>query len=128
MGLEEKRIRKNLEEEVFPAVTAELENIYGGKPAIEIDWDSFSNKESMQEIQHQALGRVIDGIKALCIDDIAKEAMQESFKIIYVKNLENKDDRLLDFKDGKLKMETTWTDFWSIFSAEDIRTKLEESL
>jgi len=128
MGLEEKRMKQHLENEVIPGVTEEMGGIYNGETAIEIDWNTFDAKDSIQEIEHQVLGRVIEAVRTLCSDDMAKEAMQESFKSVYIKNLENKDDRLLEFADGKLTLQTTWKDFGSIFTPGDIREKIEAGL
>lgn len=128
MGLEEKRMKQHLETEVIPGITAEMGGIYNGETSIDIDWDTFDAKDSIQEIEHQVLGRVLEAVKTLCSDDMAKEAMQESFKSVYVKNLESKDDRLVDFADGKLTLQTTWKDFGSIFTPGDIREKIEAGL
>jgi len=128
MGLEEKRMKQHLETEIVPNAAAEINGVFDGETAIDIDWDTFDAKDSIQEIEHQVLGRVVEAVKTLCSDDMAKEAMKESFKSVYVKNLENKDDRLLDFADGKLTLQTTWKDFGSIFTPGDIREKIEAGL
>ncbi len=128
MGLEEKRMKQYLEAEVIPTVSTEMGGCYGGDVSIDIDWETFTAKDSIQEIEHQVLGRVAEAVRELCSDDLAKEAMQESFKTVYVKNLENTDDRKLDFADGKLTLQTTWADFGSIFTPADIRGKIEEGL
>ena len=128
MGLEEKRMKQNLENDVIPAVSAEMGECYGGNVAIEIDWETFLTKDSIQEIEHQVLGRVSEAVKTLCSDDMAKEAMQEGFKTVFVKNLESTDDRMCTFAEGKLTLQTTWSDFGSIFTPGDIREKIEEGL
>ena len=128
MGLEEKRMKQHLETEVVPGTVSEFSDIFGGSVDINIDWETFDTKDSIQEIEHQVLGRVVEAARNLCSDDMAKEAMQESFKTVYVKNLESTDDKMLDFSDGKLTMQTTWKDFGSIFTPGDIRTKIEEGL
>jgi len=128
MGLEEKRMKQHLEAEVIPAVSTEMSGCFGGEVSVEIDWETFTVKDSIQEIEHQVLGRVAEAVRDLCSDDLAKEAMQESFKSVYVKNLETTDDRKLDFSDAKLTLQTTWADFGSIFTSNDIRAKIEEGL
>jgi len=128
MGLEEKRMKQHLEAEVIPKVSKEIGDCYGGDVSIDIDWETFTTKDAIQEIEHQVLGRVTEAVKKLCSDDLGKEAMKESFKAVYVKNLENKDDRKLDFTEGKLTLQTTWADFGSIFTPGKIRAQIEEGL
>ena len=128
MGLEDKRFKKHLETETLPDIAKQLAEIAGTDIEIDIDWESFSTKESMQEIEHQVFGRVLESMQAVAVDDIGREALQESMKSVSVKNLESKDNRSCTFEAGTLMLQTDWTDFWSIFSAEDIKGILEESL
>lgn len=128
MGLEEKRLKNILETEIIPEMAAQIGGCYDGEVNIDVDWDTFSQLSSMREIKHQILGRIAEAVEKLCCDDFAKEAMRESFKTVYVKNLENTDDRQLSFSDGKLTIQTNWDDHFSIFNDDDIRQTIEAGL
>lgn len=128
MGLEDKRFKKQMENETLPEIARQLAEIVGKDIEIDIDWESFNTKESMQEIEHQVFGRVLEAMRAVAVDDIGKEALQESMNSVSVKNLESKENRSCTFEAGTLLLQTDWTDFWSIFSAEDIKDILEEAL
>ncbi len=128
MALEDKRFKQSLTTEVLPEIVKELSDVVGGDVEIDIDWESFTSKESMQEIQHQVFGRVLEALRAIAVDDIGKEALQESMKAVSVIHLPSKDKRECTFEKGCLKLQTDWTDFWSIFSAADIQEIMEKEL
>jgi len=112
----------------LPEITRQLTEIVGADVEIDIDWESFDSKESMQEIEHQVFGRVLEALQAVAVDDLGKEALQESMNSVFVKNLVSKDNRECTFQNGTLGLQTDWADFWSIFSAVDIQKILEDSL
>ncbi|VAW71790.1 hypothetical protein MNBD_GAMMA12-2122 [hydrothermal vent metagenome] len=128
MALEDKRFMHVLTTETLPEISQKISEIIGSDVEIDVDWESFSSKESMQEIEHQVFGRVLDALQAIAIDDIGKDALKESLKSISVIHLASKDKRACSFEKGCLKLQTDWTDFWSIFSADDIQKIMEEEL
>lgn len=128
MGLQEKKKRHEVETELLPNVTTELKDVTGADIAVEIDWDTFTSADAMAELEHQVLGRTLEAVKTLCEDDFAKEAVQESFKTLYVKNLDSLDERKVEFADGTLTLQTNWLDFGNIFTPGDIRGALEAGL
>jgi len=128
VGLEDKRFKQLFTTDVLPEISKQISGIVGGDVEIDIDWESFSSKESMQEIEHQVFGRVLEALTAVAGDDIGKEALRESMKSVSVINLPSKDTRECTFDKGCLKLQTDWTDFWSIFSAEDIQEIMEQGL
>ncbi len=128
MGLAEKRIRQDLETRVIPEAIGEFNKLCGGELRIDIDWDSFDSKDSLQEIEHQVIGRVISEIRNLCTDDLAKEAVAESLACLRIKNLENADGRQILLQDKTLSMQTHWQNFGDIFSWDDIREAIETKL
>jgi len=128
MALEDKRFKQQLIKEILPEIDKKLAEIIGVAVEIDIDWGSFTSKESMQEIEHQVFGRVIDALQAIAVDDIGKEALTESLKSVSVIHLPTKDERNCIFEKGCLTLQTDWTDFWSIFSAADIQEIIEKEL
>lgn len=128
MGLQEKKLQHTLENEVVPETSKAISELTGGQAKIEIDWNSFSDIKSLQEIQHQVLGRVVEAVRDVCNDDFAKEAMKDGFKLIRVKNLDSADGKIISFSDGALGLETKWEDFGSIFTPGDIKQAIEAGL
>ncbi len=128
MALEDKRFLHLLNTEILPKIAEQITESVGAEVEIDIDWESFSSKESMQEIEHQVFGRVLEALKAIAVDDIGKDALKESLKSISVIHLASKEDRACTFDKGCLTLQTDWTDFWSIFSAADIQKIMEEEL
>lgn len=128
MGLQEKKLQHTLENEVVPESKKTISELTGSQTEIEIDWASFSDMKSLQEIEHQVLGRVVEAVRDVCSDDFAKEAMQGNFKLLRVKNLDSADDKKASFSDGSLSLEAKWEDFGAIFTPGDIRQAIEAGL
>ncbi len=126
MGLKEKRNRLYLEEEIIPDSKKTLKNLFAGDVDINISWESFATLESMMEIEHQVLGRIISACRDICIDDLAKEAMQESLKSISVINLESSDSKAVTLADGVLLIQEDWTN--TRFPEHDIKNAIESVL
>ncbi|MEJ2611818.1 MAG: hypothetical protein P8179_17510 [Candidatus Thiodiazotropha sp.] len=128
MGLEEKKMRNTLEKEIIPEVSTDLKAALGTDVEIKINWDSFEAIDSLREIQHQVLGRIVEGVKSLCEDDFAKGEAAEQFKTIEVNNLSSLDDKKVEFANNTLTIQTTWADFGNIFTPGDIKSAIEAGL
>lgn len=128
MGLQEKKLQHALENEIVPESKKTISELIGSQADIEIDWASFNDIRSLQEIEHQVLGRVVEAVRNVCSDDFAKEAMKDGFKLIRVKNLDSADGKNVSFSDGTLGLETKWEDFGSIFTPGDIKQAIEAGL
>jgi hypothetical protein len=73
--------------------------------------------------------RVNMALRTICMDDLGKEAVRDGLKTIRLKNVQNKEEKSLTFKDGVLEMHYTYaqrTD--GLFSDGDIRKALEAGL
>ncbi len=128
MGLQEKKQRHMYETEIVPEATEEMKSITGVDVTVDIDWDTFGDSNAIAELQHQALGRIVEALRDLCRDDFAKEAVQEGFKRVFITNLESLDDRKVEMVDGSLTLQTVWADYYNHFSSGDIRQAIEAGL
>ena len=105
MGLNEKRKMKELQEVTFPERTAELAEITGGALAYEVDWDSFADDlEGLNFLDNLSCHRTNMAFRVICADDLGKEAVQESLKLIKLKNVKTKPEMHLSFSGGVLEM------------------------
>jgi hypothetical protein len=96
MGLEEKRMLKQIKEEVFPTYEAELAKITGTPIAYEVDWDSFANnRDALYYLESRVFGPINEGFRDICRDDLGKEAVKESIKTIRVKQVKEVSDHLV---------------------------------
>ncbi len=106
MGLRERRQVQNYQTTIIPEVRAELQQLAGGAEiAVEIDWSTFENNaEALDQLQHQALGRVVDAVRRICIDDLGKDAIRQGLKVVAVTNVPTVAEKGISFADGRLEV------------------------
>jgi len=89
MGLKEKRAIQGIKEAHFEGFTKDLEAVIGSSVEVEVDWDSLATDgqdhlyENWVKVSFTPL---VEGFKAICIDDMGKSAVQESVKKIVIQN------------------------------------------
>ena len=130
MGLIEKRLIKKGQEEWVPEANKELQEVTQGQQVYEVDWATFeSDAEALNNLQNQALRRITAGFRVVCIDDLGKEAVQESIKKVLVKNVATPGDKSILVKDGAAIISGAWgkgSDGY--FTDLDIKRSLEKQL
>ena len=96
---------------------------------IAINWDSFETVNQLEQVYHQCLGRIAEGIEKIAADDMGKEALQESMTTIQVNNIDDASAKNVALTDGVLTVDAKWEDFSNgIFTPGDYRTKIENLL
>jgi len=129
MGLAEKKVIKGLEVDVIPEVKGKLNDMIGKEIEISINWDTFETAAQLQEVQHQCLGRIADGLGRIANDDMGKEALQESLNTISINNIADSGSKKISLSDGVLTVDGNWADFGSgIFTDGDYATQIEDAL
>jgi len=83
MGLQEKRAAKSIEDQYLGNYQKEINDIVGKELPININWDTFE-MDFIKFVPSVCLQRLTDGLKAVCKDDMGKEAIQESINSIEV--------------------------------------------
>lgn len=130
MGLNERRKIKELQDTTFPERTAELAEITGGAPVYEVDWDSFADDlEGLNFLDNLSCHRTNMALRVICSDDLGKEAVQESLKVIKLKNAKSKGEMQITFGGGVLEMHCAYalrTD--GMYSDNEIREVLMKGL
>lgn len=126
MGLAEKRKINELQEITLPEREAEIAEICGVAIPYEVDWDSFADDlEGLNFLDNLSCHRLNMALRVICLDDLGKEAVAESIKVIRLKNVAKPDMRLAFGDDGALEMHCAYalrTD--GMWSDDDIRTEL----
>jgi hypothetical protein len=109
MGLNEKRKLKELQDVTLPERQKELAEICGTEIKYEVDWDSLaSDLEALNFFDNLSCHRINMAFRALCIDQSAKDAIKESLKTIKLKNVKDKSDVKIAFKNGVLEMQVAY--------------------
>jgi hypothetical protein len=130
MGLEERRKIKELQETTFPERVKEIEEICGKAIPYEVDWDSLSDdKEGLNFIDNISCHRLNMALRVICQDEMGKEAVRDSLKLIKLKNVKDKADMSMTFEGGVLEMHCAYAlRTEGMFSDNEIRTLLMDKL
>ena len=130
MGLQEKRKIKELQDTTFPERTAELAEISGGTITYEVDWDSFADDlAGLNFLDNLSCHRTNMALRVICSDDLGKEAVQESLKVIKLRNAKTKPEMKISFDDGVLSMACAYAlGTEGMFSDNEIRNVLMAKL
>ena len=110
MGLKEKKITKQFQDEKLPALTEQIVKAAGFDVPLEIEWDTlFENRfmhlymDTYSKIYFEPL---IAAFTAITADDLGKEALQEGLKKVVIVNRDNHHNptHAYTFKDGVLEV------------------------
>jgi len=106
MGLIEKRLIKQGQEEWVPEAVKELREITGGEQVYEVDWETFaSDAEGLNNVRNQGLRRINAAFRVICADDLGKEAAATGIKKIAVRNLAIAPEKAIHLADGVLTLQ-----------------------
>jgi hypothetical protein len=88
MGLAERRAAKAFQDNKYPKLKQEIDAAAGFEVPIEVKWDTLAT-ESYADLYEEAFPKVffrplIDAIKAVCVDDLGKEALKDGLKKIII--------------------------------------------
>jgi hypothetical protein len=109
MGLIEKRLIKQGQEEWVPGAQKELRELTGGQQVYEVDWSTFtSDAEALQNLQNQGLRRINGAFRHLCRDDLGKEAANEQITKVVLRNLSAASEKSISLTDGVVTVQCAW--------------------
>jgi hypothetical protein len=101
MGLIEKRLIKQGQEEWVPEAQKELRGLTTSEQTYEVDWDSFSTDEAaLNNVRNQGLRRINAAFRVVCADDLGKEAVKEQVTKVVVRNAADAAKKGLSLKEG----------------------------
>jgi hypothetical protein len=111
MGLAERRAVKQFETEQYPTLKSELMSVIGFEVPIEVDWEALAVAD-MAHLYREAWPKVYfepsrDAFKAICADDMGKEALKAALKKIVITNKGGvySGDRWARFEGGVLTLD-----------------------
>ena len=130
MGLNERRMMKELQDKTFPERVKEIEEICGTAIPYEVDWDSMADDaEALRFIDNLSCHRLNMALRVICSDAIGKEAVRDTLKTIKLKNVKETGDMKMEFAGGVLEMHCAYAQGTSgMFRDDDIRKLLEKNL
>ena len=130
MGLNERRKIKDLQDTTFPDRVKEIEEICGKPIPYDVDWNSLADDlEALNFIDNISCHRLNMALRAICLDDMGKEAVREGLNLIKLKNVKEKPAMQLAFDGGVLEMHCAYalrTD--GMFSDREIQELLVQKL
>ena len=130
MGLNERRKIEELKRDVFPGRVLEIEEICGKAIPYEIDWESISDDATaLNFIDNLSCHRLNMALRMICQDEMGKQAVRESLKLVKLKNVSDVESRQISFVDGVLEMHCAYALGASgMIGDNEIRQFLEKSL
>ena len=130
MGLTERRKIKELQDTTLPGRVKEIEEICGKPIPYEVDWDSLADDaEGLNFLDNISCHRLNMALRAICLDDMGKEAVRDSLNLIKLKNVKDKSAMKINFDGGILEMHCAYalrTD--GMYSDNQIRELLMQHL
>lgn len=68
MGLQEKRLAKDIQENALPAFMAEVKSVAGFEPELNIDWHTFTvyDEYPLSRLEGDILPGMIEVFKSIC--------------------------------------------------------------
>jgi hypothetical protein len=128
MGLTERRAQKEFIDNVFPALKAEIGKACGFDVEVTVDWDSIT-KDEYSHMYREAWPKVyfeptIEAFKAICVDDMGREALKAKLKKIVMHNKHGiyYGDRWASFDDGS---GTLTLDHEPVSNVDDVKDRKE---
>ncbi len=130
MGLNERRMIKELQEVTFPERVKEIEEICGKAIPYEIDWDSLAeDAQGLNFIDNLSCHRLNMALRVICRDEMGKEAIRDSLKLVKLANVKEVSDMKMTFDSGVLEMHCAYAQGTTgMHRDDDIRALLESKL
>lgn len=105
MGLDERRRMKELQDVTLPERVREIEEICGAPIPYDVDWDSLaSDSAGLNHLDNLSCHRLNMALRVICQDDMGREAVRDSLKVIKLKNVADVGSMSIDFAGGVLEM------------------------
>lgn len=103
MGLAEKRKAEEIKKEKLPVWESKLNELAGYPIKLDFDWASLT---AFDEYPLSRLDYVYEEIeslvKSICVDDMGKEALQETITSINISNTDKNEEMKMEIKDKVL--------------------------
>jgi hypothetical protein len=131
MGLTEKRLAKQLQDEAIPKFQAEIQAIAGYTPTLDINWDTFTayDEYPLTRLEGDIFPELLEVFQSICRDDMGKEALKSALTTIRLENTDDEQGSILTFEKNVLYLKMQLAgNVYRRHSAEQITKLLERSL
>lgn len=130
MGLNERRKMKELQDVTLPERVKEIEEICGTPIPYEVDWSTLGdNAPALNFLDNISCHRLNMALRMICQDEMGKQAVRDSLKLVRLKNVPTRDAMKIAYADKVLEMHCAYAlGAEGMFSDGEIRTLLENSL
>ncbi|MDX2282286.1 MAG: hypothetical protein NW218_22035 [Saprospiraceae bacterium] len=104
MGLQEKRLAKNIQDNVLPGFLEAVKTITGFEPKLDINWDSFIayDEYPLSRLEGDIFPSLLEVFQSICRDEMGREALKSALKSIRLENTDDEEGVELRFADGEL--------------------------
>ncbi len=130
MGLNERRMIKELRDVTFPERVKEIEEICGKAIPYDVDWESLSDDApGLNFIDNLSCHRLNMALRVICRDEMGKETIRDSLNLIKLANVKEVSDMKMTFDRGVLEMHCAYAQGTTgMHRDDDIRALLESKL
>ncbi len=130
MGLEERRMIKELQDVTLPGRVKEIEEICGTPIPYDVDWTTLADdKTGLNFLDNASCHRLNMALRVICADEMGKEAVRDGLKKVRLVNVKTHDDRKMAFEGGVLEMHVPYAEgAGGLFSDNEIRELLLKGL
>jgi hypothetical protein len=106
MGLNERRIAKQAQDEWIPKTQSDLKEKIGMNVEIKVEWDTFQDTSSLEGLNSSAVNALVEALTGIAKDDMGKSALKKGLKRVVLKN--SKADNTVTFDKGVLTLDETF--------------------
>lgn len=130
MGLEERRMIKELQDVTLPGRMKEIEEICGTPIPYDVDWTTLADdKAGLNFLDNVSCHRLNMALRVICADEMGKEAVRDGLKKVRLVNVKTHDERKMAFEGGVLEMHVPYAEgAGGLFSDNEIRELLPKGL
>jgi hypothetical protein len=105
MGLTERRMVQELKDVTLPGRVKEIEEICGKAIPYEVAWETMQDDaEALRFVDNLSCHRLNMALRTICMDQMGKEAVAESLKMVKLANVKDKAAMKVEFANGVLEM------------------------
>lgn len=130
MGLEERRMMKELQDVTLPGRVKEIEEICGAPIPYDVDWASLADdKTALNFVDNVSCHRLNMALRVICSDDMGKEAVRDGLKKVRLVNVKTDVEKKMTFEGGVLEMHIPYAlGAGGLISDNEIRAELLKGL
>jgi hypothetical protein len=131
MGLAEKRVVKQFQDENLPKIQEEMKTLSGVEIPFEVEWESLPDDGSasylMEGLNYVYFLPVLEAFRSVCADEMGRESIAANLKKIVIRNHEPEPNyfEAITFVDGVLLIDQRLSNIEENYMKERAKKVLE---